>query len=236
MNVIITGASGGIGAEIALQMADEGGHSIIIIARNEKKLNYIAEQIAALNKSSSCLSIPGDLSDFNEIRRITQIVRDNFKKIDVLINNAGYLVNKPFQNTSQNEIQQLVNVNFLAPSYMIMELLGLFNNAENAHIVNIGSMRGVQGTLKFPGLSFYSATKGALAILTECLAEEFKYTNIRFNCLSLGSADTDMLREAFPGYKTATSAAGIASFIKDFAFTGHKYFNGKILPVALTTP
>lgn len=236
MNIIITGASGGIGAELAFQMAAEGDHSIIIIARNEKRLKEVENRIFALNNSSRCITIAGDLSEHTEILRIAKLIHGSFNKIDILINNAGYLINRSFHETSQKDMHQLLNVNFLAPVNLIKELLSLLRHAEHAHVVNIGSMGGVQGTLKFPGLSFYSASKGALAIMTECLAEEFKHSNISFNCLSLGSADTAMLREAFPGYKAATTAQGMASFIKEFAFKGHNYFNGKILQVALTTP
>lgn len=217
-------------------MAAEGAHTIILIARNSKKIDQIEKKIHNLNNSSRCISLIADLSDHSEIMSLTEKIRGYIDKLDILINNAGYLVNNSFEGTSDKDIQQLLNVNFLAPVYLIRGLLALLKNAPDAHVVNIGSMGGVQGSLKFPGLSYYSASKGALAILTECLAEEFKNSTIKFNCLSLGSADTEMLREAFPGYKAATSAGEMAAFIKEFALKGHRYFNGKILPVALTTP
>jgi NAD(P)-dependent dehydrogenase (short-subunit alcohol dehydrogenase family) len=75
-----------------------------------------------------------------------------------------------------------------------------------------------------------------MACLSECLAAEFRELGISVNCLALGSVRTEMLKEAFPGYKAPVSAVEMGEFIASFALTGHKYFNGKILPVALSTP
>jgi NAD(P)-dependent dehydrogenase (short-subunit alcohol dehydrogenase family) len=105
-----------------------------------------------------------------------------------------------------------------------------------SHIVNISSMGGFQGSSKYKGLSYYSASKSALACLTECLANEFSEYGISVNCLALGSVKTEMLDKAFPGYKAPVDAKEMAEFISDFALTGHKFFNGKILPVAVTNP
>jgi len=105
-----------------------------------------------------------------------------------------------------------------------------------SHIVNISSMGGFQGSAKYAGLSYYSASKAALACLTECLANEFKEYGISMNCLALGSVQTEMFEEAFPGYKAPVDVKQMAEFISGFALTGHKFFNGKILPVAVGNP
>ena len=97
-------------------------------------------------------------------------------------------------------------------------------------------MGGVQGSVKYSGMAYYSASKAALATLTECLAEEYKERGIFFNCLAFGAVQTEMLTEAFPGYKAPITATEAAHFVVDFALTGHRYFNGKILPVSVTTP
>jgi NAD(P)-dependent dehydrogenase (short-subunit alcohol dehydrogenase family) len=97
-------------------------------------------------------------------------------------------------------------------------------------------MGGFQGAAKFPGLSAYSSSKAALAGLTECLAEELKSKNISVNCLAIGAVQTEMLAKAFPGYKAPLKPNQMAEFICNFALTGHTYFNGKIIPVASTTP
>jgi NAD(P)-dependent dehydrogenase (short-subunit alcohol dehydrogenase family) len=117
---------------------------------------------------------------------------------------------------------------------MIKALLPLMNI--NSHIVNIGSMGGFQGSAKFNGLAAYSASKAALHILTECLAQELVEDKISVNCLALGSAQTEMLEKAFPGYQSPVAAFEMGKYIADFALTGHRFFNGKILPVAMVTP
>jgi NAD(P)-dependent dehydrogenase (short-subunit alcohol dehydrogenase family) len=97
-------------------------------------------------------------------------------------------------------------------------------------------MGGFQGSAKYKGLSYYSASKAALACLSECLAAEFATSGINVNCLALGAVQTEMLEEAFPGYKAPVDAKTMARFISDFALNGHKFFNGKVLPVAIDNP
>jgi short-subunit dehydrogenase len=155
-------------------------------------------------------------------------------KVDILINNAGYLVNKPFQEINETDIEKSFRVNFTSAFKLTQLLITHFN--KNAHIVNISSMGGFQGSVKFQGLSVYSASKSALSCLTECLAEELKDQQIKVNCLCLGAVQTEMLEEAFPGYKAPVIAKDIASYIFDFASNAHHYLNGKIIPVSLSTP
>jgi NAD(P)-dependent dehydrogenase (short-subunit alcohol dehydrogenase family) len=110
----------------------------------------------------------------------------------------------------------------------------MFNNP--SHIVNISSMGGFQGSAKFPGLSAYSVSKGALSILTEALSTEFASKDIRVNALCLGAVQTEMFEEAFPGFKAPLSAEEMGHYIADFALTAHRFYNGKILPVSLEDP
>ncbi|UCG28027.1 MAG: SDR family oxidoreductase, partial [Bacteroidales bacterium] len=159
-----------------------------------------------------------------------------FDHIDVLINNAGYLHAVSFEETESSEAGQMASTNFLAPAELIRKTIPLLGKAGPSHIVNISSMGGIQGSVKFRGLAFYSATKSALATLTECLAEEYKDQRIFFNCLAFGAVQTEMLSEAFPGYCAPITSAEAARFVVDFALTGYRYFNGKILPVSVTTP
>jgi NAD(P)-dependent dehydrogenase (short-subunit alcohol dehydrogenase family) len=128
----------------------------------------------------------------------------------------------------------MLQSNVISHFRMIQHILPLMQSG--SHIVNIGSMGGFQGSVKFPGLSAYSASKAALHTLTECLAFELAETGIKINCLALGSAQTEMLEAAFPGYQSPVMAFEMGKYVTDFAKTGHKFFNGKILPVAVTTP
>lgn len=229
MNIIITGASRGIGKYLAMDLAARGGHKIMLISRNEKKLNDICAEYS----DGRLIPLVFDL-ERGDYQLLSKMVRGMMPEIHILINNAGALINKKFGHLTAADFEHLMNVNVRSAFLLVKTLLPLFD--PNSHIVNIGSMGGYQGSAKFPGLSLYSASKGALAIMSECMAEELKDHGISVNCLALGAAQTEMLAEAFPGYKAPVSAADMAAYIADFSLQGHKYFNGKILPVSLSTP
>jgi len=97
-------------------------------------------------------------------------------------------------------------------------------------------MGGVQGSMKFAGLSAYSSSKGAVITLMELLAEEYREREIQFNALALGAVQTEMLKEAFPDYEAPISAKDMAAYIAGFALSGNAIYNGKVLPVSSTTP
>ncbi len=235
MNIIITGASRGIGFEMAMKFAETDGTNIIAIARNESRLKTLEKECSKLNSKAHLYPIPFDLESNNSFTEflLPQIL-NIYNSIDIIINNAGYLISKPFQDFSEDEILKQVNVNLVAPVKLIQCFLPLMN--KGGHVVNISSMGGFQGSQKFAGLSVYSSAKAGLACLTECLAEEYKAAGIAFNCLAIGAVDTEMLQEAFPGYKPPFTAKVMADFIVDFALNKSKLFNGKVIPVSISTP
>jgi len=234
MNIVITGASRGIGFELVKQFARDEKNEIIAISRDMKNLRTLQGVCKNINKDANVHVIKYDITSGNVEGELLPDVLKVFNKVDILINNAGLLINKPFFETSISDFDKTFNVNVKAPFEIIKALFSYFS--KKAHIVNIGSMGGVQGSMKFPGLAIYSASKGALAVLTEALAEELKESNISINCLALGAADTEMLRQAFPHYKPPLSAEEMSEFICNFALTGNQFFNGKILPVSVSTP
>ena len=233
MNIIVTGASRGIGYETVRQLSVNPDHRIIALARSREKLEKLKIECGMAGKGE-VLVIPFDLESGNYNDELLPSILKHFKNIDVLISNAGLLINKPFDQLEEVDFDRMFNSNVKSIFKLTQALLPFFS--ENAHIVNISSMGGIQGSKKFAGLSLYSASKGAVAVLTECLAEELKNRKISVNCLALGAAQTEMLAEAFPGYEAPLSASEMASFIADFSLNGHKWFNGKILPVAVSTP
>ncbi|HWY12596.1 MAG TPA: SDR family oxidoreductase [Bacteroidia bacterium] len=231
MFAVVTGASKGIGLEIVKQLAVDEDNTVLAVARSSKELNL-------LKKSSpeNIITFTGDITSPATLTKILALIKKNTKHVDVLINNAGFLVNKNFETISSKELFQAYNVNVFAAFLLTQKLLPLMGKKNKTHIINISSMGGVQGSSKFPGLSAYASSKAAIAGLTECLAEELKSKNIACNCLALGAVQTEMLEKAFPGYKAKITAKQMANFIIDFALTGHQYFNGKIIPVSSTTP
>lgn len=234
MNILVTGASRGIGSEIVKRFAESSDNIIIPISRNMKNLRTLQGVCKNLNENSNVIPIKFDLISDDYEKDLVPKVLEVVSNVDILINNAGLIVNKPFIETTDNDFESLFQVNVNGPFRLIKHLFPYFS--KNSHIVNIGSMGGFQGSMKFPGLAIYSASKGALAILTESLAEELKESGIRINCLALGAAKTEMLMEAFPNYEPPLTAKDISKFICDFACEGNRYFNGKIIPVATTTP
>ncbi|MEZ4797624.1 MAG: SDR family oxidoreductase [Flavobacteriaceae bacterium] len=225
-NVIITGTSRGIGFELVHLFAN-AGHNVLALSRNAQPVNNL--------HFDNITSLAFDLSKTEDYNKVATFVKDNWKgKVDILVNNAGTLLNKPFAETTMQDFETVYKTNVFGVSEMIRVVLPFLNN--DAHVVTISSMGGVQGSMKFPGLAAYSSSKGAVITLTELLAEEHKEQGISFNVLALGAVQTEMLAEAFPGYKAPTTALEMANYIYDFALTGHKFYNGKLLQVSSTTP
>jgi NAD(P)-dependent dehydrogenase (short-subunit alcohol dehydrogenase family) len=236
MNIIVTGASRGIGYELVKQFSSDSNNTIIAIARNVQKLDQLKQECAASNNPAKVIAIPCDLSHEQEVQALRNKVASHIQNVDILINNAGAIVNKPFETITGNDLEYVYKVNVFSVVWLVQAVAPLMKSKQNAHVVTISSMGGFQGSAKFAGLSAYSSSKAAVACLTECLAEEYKESNIAFNCLAIGATQTEMLEEAFPGYKAPLTADKMAAYIADFALKAHQYMNGKIIPVSLSTP
>lgn len=224
-NIIITGTSRGIGLELALKFADEG-HQVLAISRK-------ASKILIENANITCLLL--DVSISEELQQVTHFIKDSWdNKVDVVVHNAGSLVNKPFEQISTTDFENVYKVNVFAVAELTRICIPFLS--KGSHVVTISSMGGVQGSSKFPGLAAYSSSKGAVITLSELLAEEYKEQQIAFNVLALGAVNTEMLQEAFPGYEAPLSAKEMADYIFNFALTGNKFYNGKVLQVSSSTP
>jgi len=223
-NIVITGTSRGIGFELVKLFAQEG-HQVLALSRNSKP-------VESLNLSN-VHTFPFDLGSSTDFQKLKDFL-EQWHVVDALINNAGKLVNKPFLEISAEEFEDVYKVNVFGVAEMTKAVLPQMG--KNGHVVTISSMGGVQGSVKFPGLSAYSSSKGAVITLTELWAEEFKETGPSFNVLALGAVQTEMLQEAFPGYQAPVTALEMATYIKDFALTGQKLYNGKLLQVSNSTP
>lgn len=223
-NIIITGTSRGIGYEMALQFAN-AGHQVLAISRK-------TSQVLMEHENITCLPI--DISDGNQLQQVQNFVSKTWKKVDVLIHNAGSLLHKNFTEISSQEFQNIYKVNVFAVAELTKICIPFME--KGSHVVTISSMGGIQGSMKFVGLSAYSSSKGAVITLSELLAEEYKENGIAFNVLALGAVNTEMLQEAFPGYEAPLSAKEMADYIFNFSLTGNKYYNGKVLQVSASTP
>lgn len=225
MNIIVSGASQGIGYETAIKFADKG-YSVLAIARNKEKLLELS------NSNARITALALDLTKEGIGENIRKVWRG--EKVDAIVNNAGALINKPFLTTNLEDFRKQFDSNVITAVNLLQSTSNMLS--EGAHVVNISSMGGFQGSSKFPGLSAYSTAKGALSILTECLAEELKGNKVYVNALALGAVQTEMLEKAFPNYLAPLSATEMAEYIVEFTSNGHRYYNGKVLPVALNNP
>jgi short-subunit dehydrogenase len=229
MNIIIIGGTKGIGKEVVIRLAQDKNNHILVAGRNDKLLSNLTKSF------HNVISLSIDLTEFDKNEELfIKSVRNQFKKVDILINMAGLLVAKEFLKVTAGEARSMMETNFFGPASVIKVIKPLMK--KGSHIVNISSMGGFQGSIKYNGLSYYSASKAALACLSECLASEFSESGVKVNCLALGSVQTEMLSQAFPGYKAPVSSKEMAEFICGFALTGHKFINGKVIPVAITNP
>ncbi|CAL2055667.1 SDR family oxidoreductase [Tenacibaculum sp. 190524A05c] len=224
-NIVITGTSRGIGFQLAQQFAQEG-HQVIALSRNSSPLEKV--------NHANILPIATDLMDENSLGKAASVILEKFGQVDVLINNAGMLVNKPFEEITAEDFLKVYQVNVFAVAQLTQKLIPAMKSG--SHVVTISSMGGIQGSMKFPGLAAYSSAKGAVITLSELLAEEYKEKGIAFNVLALGAVQTEMLEEAFPGYQAPITAKEMADYIFNFALTGNKIYNGKVLQVSSSTP
>lgn len=223
-NIIVTGTSRGIGYELALLFAN-AGHQVLAISRKTPLALIEHENI-------TCLSV--DLSEEDELQKVDSFISATWKKVDALVHNAGSLVCKPFETLTQADFEGVYKVNVFGVANLTRVCIPYLQ--KGSHVVTISSMGGIQGSLKFAGLAAYSSSKGAVITLSELLAEEYKERGIAFNVLALGAVQTEMLEEAFPGYKAPITATEMADYIYNFTLTGNKYFNGKVLQVSSTNP
>ena len=224
-NIIITGTSRGIGFALVQQLAAEG-HNILALSRHTASIEAL--QLPNVH------CFPFDITKTEDLQTVVTYLQQQWQCVDILIHNAGKLINKPFEELTETDFLEVYKVNVFGVAQLTQKVLPFMRNG--SHVVSISSMGGIQGSLKFGGLAAYSSSKGALITLSELLAEEYKERSIVFNTLALGAVQTEMLTEAFPDYKANITPQQMARYIADFAVNGSKVFNGKVVQVANTTP
>lgn len=224
-NIIITGTSRGIGFELVNLFANQG-HNVLALSRNTQPVRNL--------QFDNISSFAFDLCEEGDYKKVESFIQKEWKHVDILINNAGMLLNKPFAETSFKDFSKVYNTNVFGVSEMTRIVLPFMKN--DGHVVTISSMGGIQGSMKFPGLAAYSSSKAAVITLTELLAEEYKESGPQFNVLALGAVQTEMLKEAFPDYQAPTTALEMATYINEFSLNGNTFYNGKVLQVSNSTP
>jgi len=224
-NIVVTGASRGIGYALVTQLVNEG-HHVLALSRNIEPLQKITSTLLEI--------VATDIGELADLQKVKEFVAKKWQRIDCIIHNAGKLINKPFVETTTTDFLEVYKVNVFAVAELTRLLVPYLK--KGSHVVTVSSMGGIQGSMKFPGLAAYSSSKGAVITLTELLAEEYKEQGVAFNALALGAVQTEMLEEAFPDYKAPTTAAQMAHYIANFTLTGNQFYNGKVLQVSASTP
>jgi 3-oxoacyl-[acyl-carrier protein] reductase len=224
--IVVVGASRGIGKELVRLLAADPQNHILALSRDMVAMDMELGDLQNVDHYRMDLA--------HSVRSQAEGIFSHIDSIDVLINNAGLLKNKPFTELTHDDLSSSYQVNVIGVMETVQAAVSKMENG--GHIVNISSMGGFQGSVKFAGLSAYSTSKAALCSFTELFAEEYKDSKIKMNCLCLGAAQTEMLAEAFPGYEAPVSAKKMAEYIADFSLNAHQWINGKIIPVSLSTP
>lgn len=240
--VLITGASRGIGAEIArksliFSITGEQSPLVIVTARSEDSLRLLEQESTSMN--GNVVAIPADITQASDrkalVSQVSNLLKTRNAVLHGIVHNAGVLRAKSFVDLSEEDWNLHYQTHLLGPAMLTRLLVPLFSH-DGGHIVHISSMGGFQGSKKFPGLSAYSSMKGAFSVLAESLAVELMDRGIACNALCLGAVQTEMLEEAFPGFKAPVTPSEMGEWIAHFLWKGHHLFNGKILPVSLQDP
>lgn len=225
--ILVTGASRGIGIELVKQFSDEG-HEVLALSRNTEDIDILKSKYEYLS------TIQTEITTHKGVEAVVNFVEAKWGAVDIVVHNAGALIHKPFKDTTIEDFIRIYQVNVFAVAELTRKLDPFL--VSGSHIVAISSMGGIQGSVKFAGLSAYSSSKGAVITLMELLAEEYKDRGVSFNALALGAVQTEMLKEAFPDFEAPVTASDMATYIKEFGLKGNRLFNGKVLQVSNSTP
>ena len=231
--VLITGASRGIGAVTALEMAKSGATVIVNYNSSQKAAEEVVEQIK--REGGHALAIHADVSSEDDAKRLFDEAIAAFGKVDVLVNNAGMMLTKPIGKTSTEEFDKIFSINVKGVFNMLREAATRL--ADNGSIINLSST--VTRTM-FPGYGLYCATKGAVEQLTRIFAKEAGSRGINVNAVSPGPTETDLFLEGKSQQDidrlAANSAFGrlgqpedIARVIVSLAGDGSKWISGQII-------
>lgn len=190
-NIVITGASSGIGAMLAKKVANHGARPIVI-ARSEDKLRKLCESINE-EEDVDCKYYPLDVSQFAEVERVFQTIMNEIGPIDILVNNAGFGIFEPFSEANFSEIIEMFDVNVFGLFACTKAVLPSMLERNRGHIINIASQAGKIAT---PKSSVYSATKHAVLGFTNSLRMELVSTNIHISAVNPGPIETNFFAKA----------------------------------------
>ena len=225
---IITGASRGIGRAAAFELARQGA-DVVLAARDAHALDAGASAIR--EQGQQALAIPTDVADEQSVERLVSTTVGAFGHVDLVINSAGALVNRPLADLDAASWDHVLAVNLRGTFLMCREAFRHMIPRQGGVIINVSSLSGVPGVEKFPGLSAYNASKYGVAGLTEILAVEGRPHGIRVLAVSPGAVDTEMLRQAAPHLTPGMTPDDLARILAWLAGPDARHLSGVNLPI-----
>lgn len=187
--VVITGASSGIGAQMAEQLGRNGAR-VVLLGRSSQRLQQIKDKIG-----SQALALQLDVTNSEQVDAVMSHIQDRFSKIDVLINNAGFARFESFEQADLNQFETMMDVNYLGVVRCTKAVLPAMLSKKQGHIINIASLAGKVGSAKSTG---YSASKHAVLGLTNSLRQELAGSGIHISAVNPGPIDTPFFDQADP--------------------------------------
>ena len=233
---MITGATRGIGKQIALTLANEGYNIVLNYRTKNDELIQAKNEIES--KNVKCLTVQGDVTNFEDCKQMIESAIKEFEKIDVLINNAGITKDMLLARMKEEDFKQVIDVNLVGTFNMTKNVISYMMKARNGRIINISSVVGIAGNA---GQTNYSASKAGIIGFTKSLAKEVASRNILVNAVAPGFIETNMtdvlkqevkdeIAKNIP-LKRMGTPKDVANVVKFLASEDSSYITGQVISV-----
>ena len=233
---MITGATRGIGKQIALTLANEGYNIVLNYRTENDELKQLKNEIES--KKVKCLTVQGDVTNFEDCKQMIESAIKEFGKIDVLVNNAGITKDMLLARMKEEDFKQVIDVNLVGTFNMTKNVISYMMKARNGRIINISSVVGIAGNA---GQTNYSASKTGIIGFTKSLAKEVASRNILVNAVAPGFIETNMtdvlkqevkdeIAKNIP-LKRMGTPQDVANVVKFLASEDSSYITGQVISV-----
>ena len=233
---MITGATRGIGKQIALTLANEGYNIVLNYRTENDELKQLKNEIES--KKIKCLTVQGDVTNFEDCKQMIESAIEEFGKVDVLVNNAGITKDMLLARMKEEDFKQVIDVNLVGTFNMTKNVISYMMKARNGRIINISSVVGIAGNA---GQTNYSASKAGIIGFTKSLAKEVASRNILVNAVAPGFIETNMtdvlkqevkdeIAKNIP-LKRMGTPQDIANVVKFLASEDSSYITGQVISV-----
>ena len=233
---LITGATRGIGKQIALELASQGYNIALNYRKQNEELEALKKEIES--KNVKCLTVYGDVSNYEDVENFIKEIIKEFGKIDVLVNNAGITKDMLLMRMKKEDFESVIDVNLIGTFNVTKNAIPYMMKARNGKIVNISSVVGISGNA---GQTNYSASKAGIIGFTKSLAKEVASRNINVNAIAPGFIKTDMtdvlkdevkeeISKTIP-LKRMGEAKDVANLVKFLVSEESNYITGQVINV-----